>query len=91
VHLSVDCNIVGEIFDAWYISATHISAPIILKVVVNANILICSKLNIFWELRCISLRHDKHQNFPLQFSMLYFTLRLAKLRHLSQLYQNVSF
>ncbi len=39
------------------------------------------KVNIFWELRCIPLRY-KHQKFPLQFSLLYFTLRLTKLKTL---------
>jgi hypothetical protein len=58
----------GQIFEACRISATSVSAPKRLKVVLNTNIFFSSKWNLFLELRHVSLRYDKHQKFDLKSS-----------------------
>ncbi len=52
----------GQIFDAWRISVTRVSAPKSLKVVLNTNIFFSSKWNIFLKLIHVSLRYDQRQN-----------------------------
>ena len=54
-----------QIFDAHHISATRISAPKRLAVVVNTKILFNTDRNIFLELRRVSLRYDNREKFGL--------------------------
>jgi len=53
-------------FNVCRFSVTRISAPEVLKVAVNANILFRSILNIFLELRRMSLRYIKRNNTDLK-------------------------
>ncbi len=55
--------LIGQIFDACYISLTRVLAPKSLKVLLNTNIFFGSKWNIFLELRHVSLIYAKHKQF----------------------------
>jgi hypothetical protein len=54
-----------QIFDACRITATRISAPEVLAVLLNTKILFKTNLKFILELRYMLLRYDKCQKFDL--------------------------
>ncbi len=58
-------KLLGQNIDACHISATRISAPKRLAVVVNKNIVLSRISNGILELRCVSLRYVKHRKMDL--------------------------